>query len=75
MLYNHSLVEIAARGAAKFTAAGKELELESRLYHLILEVGTRSHSRSGGLLSPAATELVEKSALFELPAIFLEKRG
>lgn len=71
---DHEGLEIAARGAAKFTAAGKELELEARLYHLILQAGARSHSKSGGLLSPAAAELVEKAALFELPAIFLEKK-
>ncbi|ABQ25218.1 DUF2220 family protein [Geotalea uraniireducens] len=69
---DHEGLEIAARGARKFSAAGRELELEVRLYRLILECGKFAESKTGGVLSPGATDLIRKADLNELPGIFLQ---
>lgn len=69
---DHEGVEIAARGALKFAAAGKELELDGRLYRLILEHGKPAESKTGGALSAGAADLIGKAGLSELPRMFLE---
>ena len=63
-------LEIAARGAAKFSEAGKDLVLDGRLYRLILSCGKAAESKTGGALSPGAAELLAKAGLHELPALF-----
>ena len=69
---DHEGLEIAARGALKFSAAGKNLELDARLYRLILEYGELAESKTSGLLSPGATDLIRKAGLNELPGILLK---
>ena len=69
---DHEGLEIAARGALKFSAAGKELELDARLYRLILECGKPAWSKTGGVLSPGAADLVRRAGLNQLPGLFLE---
>lgn len=66
---DHEGLEIAARGALKFRAAGKELELDAPLYRLILECGRLAESKTSGVLSPGAMELIGKAGLNELPGI------
>jgi hypothetical protein len=70
---DHEGVEIAARGALKFAAAGRQLELEPRLYRLILNAGKRAESKTGGALSPAAMQLIRNAGLEELPGMFLNQ--
>jgi len=50
----------------------KELELDARLNRIILECGKLAESKTGGVLSPEATDLIRKADLNELPGIFLE---
>jgi hypothetical protein len=69
---DHEGLEIAARGALKLRAAGKQLDLDARLYRLILEGGKTAWSKTGGALSPEATELIVKAGLNELPRILLK---
>ncbi len=69
---DHEGLEIAARGARKFSAAGKVLELDARLYRLILICGKPAASKTGGVLSPGAAELIRKADLNEVPALFVE---
>lgn len=63
-------MEIAARGARQFRAAGRELSLEGRLYRLLLERGRPAPSRTGGGLSPDASALVEAAGLGGLCGLF-----
>lgn len=67
---DHEGLEIAARGALRFCAAGKELELDERLYRLILECGKPAESKTGGALSPGAADLIRKADLNELSEMF-----
>ncbi|MBE0503212.1 MAG: hypothetical protein IBX46_03700 [Desulfuromonadales bacterium] len=69
---DHEGLEIAARGALKFSAAGKALELDARLYRLILDCGKPAWSKTGGVLSPGAADLIRRGGLHELPEMFLE---
>ena len=69
---DHEGLEIAARGALKFRAAGKEMGLDARLYRLILQCGKPAESKTGGVLSPGASELIRRADLSELPGFFLE---
>lgn len=63
-------MEIAARGAKQMKAGGKELELDARLYRLVLETGKQAPSRTGGALSPGAAELIDMAGLGELRRFF-----
>lgn len=66
-------IEIAASGALKLAAVGKTLELDARLYRLILSVDkSLASSKTGGVLSLGAAELVRQAGLHELPGIFLK---
>lgn len=69
---DHEGIEIAARGALKFRAAGKELELDARMYRLILGCGKPAWSKTGGVLSPGAADLIRNADLPELPGLFSE---
>jgi hypothetical protein len=69
---DHEGLEIAARGAMKFSAVGKALELDARLYRLILDCGKPAWSKTGGVLSPGAADLIHKAGLNQLPVLFLE---
>lgn len=65
-------IEIACRGSQKLAAAGKILELDARLYRLLLEHGKKAAAKSGGSLSSGALDLVSKAGLEELISIFAE---
>ena len=65
-------IEIASRGAQKLMAVGKNLELDVRLYRLLLENGKKAPAKSGGALSPGASELVRKAGLVDLIGIIAE---
>jgi hypothetical protein len=65
-------IEIACRGAQKLAAAGKILELDARLYRLLLKHGKKAPAKSGGVLSSVALELLSKVGLEDLISIFAE---
>jgi hypothetical protein len=71
---DHEGIEIAARGVKGLAESGISIELDSRLYAILIESGTEASAKSGGELSQKAAALVMNSGLLPLIDIFRRNR-
>lgn len=67
---DHEGIEIAARGVKRLAEFGIRIELDSRLYTILIESGAEASAKSGGELSQEATALVMKAGLQPLIEVF-----